>query len=83
MVVIWLNVVCLGFIWCEEGNSPNRPNLPNSPEQAANMLLTLCHMETYLLHHLIDALKQKFVQEGGYRESLFAQRMEYRRKYKG
>ena len=57
---------------------PNTPNLPNNPEDAANMLLTFCQMETYLLEKQIKALEEKFLKEGGYREKLFKKRLEYR-----
>lgn len=55
-------------------NIPNTPNLPNSPEEAANMLLTFCQMETFLLNRQIASLKQKFIKEGGFRENLFLAR---------
>ncbi|MBI2020468.1 hypothetical protein HYS94_03525 [Candidatus Daviesbacteria bacterium] len=63
-------------------NIPNTPNLPNDPEEAANMLLTFCQMETYLLNRQIEALKEKFIREGGFRENLFKRRMEEIRKRK-
>lgn len=56
-------------VWIKP-NIPNTPNLPNDPEEAANMLLTFCQMETFLLRRQVDALTKKFVQEGGFRESL-------------
>ncbi len=56
-------------------NRPNTPNLPTSPEEAANMLLTFCQMETFLLKRQIDSLKEKFINEGGFRENLFKQRL--------
>lgn len=59
-------------------NLPNTPNLPNSPEEAANLLLTFCQMETFLLKKQIDSLKEKFVKEGGFRENLFKKRLEYK-----
>ena len=59
-------------------NIPNTPNLPNDPEEAANMLLTFCQMETFLLKKQIDALTEKFVKEGGFRENLFKKRMSYK-----
>ena len=61
-------------------NRPNTPNLPNDPEEAANMLLTFCQMETYLLKRQIQALTDKFVKEGGFREKLFRKRLEEKRK---
>lgn len=57
-------------------NIPNTPNLPNDPQQAANMLLTFCQMETYLLKRQIESLKEKFIKEGGFRENLFKRRLE-------
>lgn len=60
-------------IW-KSPNIPNTPNLPNNPEEAANMLLTFCQMETFLLKRQIAALKEKFVKEGGFRENLFLAR---------
>lgn len=68
-------------VWLKP-NIPNTPNLPNNPEQAANMLLTFCQMETYLLGRQIESLKNKFIKEGGFRENLFKQRMEEKRKFK-
>ena len=66
-------------VWLKP-NIPNTPNLPNDPEEAANMLLTFCQMESYLLTKQIDALKEKFVKEGGFRENLFKKRREYLKK---
>jgi len=62
-------------IW-KSPNNPNTPNLPTDPEEAANMLLTFCQMETFLLSKLIESLRQKFINQGGFRENLFKQRME-------
>lgn len=56
-------------------NIPNTPNLPNNPEEAANMLLTFCQMETFLLNKQIQALTEKFIKEGGFRENLFQKRL--------
>lgn len=66
-------------VWVSS-NNPNIPNLPNNPEEAANMLLTFCQMETFLLKKQIEALKEKFIKEGGFRENLFRKRMEEKRK---
>lgn len=65
-------------VWIKP-NTPNTPNLPNNPEEAANMLLTFCQMETYLINRLILSLKDKFVKEGGFRENLFKERMRYKK----
>jgi four helix bundle suffix protein len=66
-------------VW-KKPNIPNTPNLPNNPEEAANMLLTFCQMETFLLSRQIDALKKKFESEGGFRENLFKKRQQYKSK---
>jgi four helix bundle suffix protein len=60
-------------------NNPNTPKLPNSPEETANMLLTFCQMDTFLLSRQLLSLKEKFIKEGGFREKLFKKRMEFRR----
>lgn len=65
-------------VWVKE-NIPNTPNLPNNPEEAANMLLTFCQMETFLLNKQIESLKEKFIKEGGFRENLFKQRLAFRK----
>lgn len=67
-------------------NSANLPNSPNfakwtmAPESFANLLITLIHLETYLLDQLLRSLEKKFVTEGGYTENLFKKRLEYRNK---
>lgn len=66
-------------VW-KSPNIPNTPNLPNDAEEAANMLLTFCQMETYLLKRQIESLTKKFIEEGGFRESLFKKRMTYKNK---
>lgn len=66
-------------VWVKP-NIPNTPNLPINPEEAANMLLIFCQMETYLLKKQVEALKEKFVKEGGFRENLFKKRLAERRK---
>ncbi len=56
--------------------------LPNDPEEAANLLLTLCHIATYLLNKQVDALERKHITEGGYTEKLYEQRQNYRNTHK-
>ena len=56
----------------------NTPALPNNPEAAANMILTLCQMEGYLLARLTKSLKRKHETEGGLTENLYKKRIEYR-----
>lgn len=64
-------------IWLRP-NIPNTPKFPNFPVEAANMFLTFCQMESYLLDHQMKALREKFVQEGGFREKLFRERSNFR-----
>lgn len=67
-------------VWKDsEGKIPNTPNIPINPEESANMLLTFCQMETYLLNKQIESLEEKFIKEGGFRENLFRKRLQYRR----
>lgn len=61
-------------------NSPNLTKWTASPESFANLLITLIHLETYLLDQLLRSLEKKFVTEGGYTENLFRKRIEYRNK---
>lgn len=56
----------------------NTPNLPNDPQEAANMLLTFCNMEGYLLKRLISSLLEKHKTEGGLTEKLYRERTHYR-----
>jgi len=58
------------------GHLIEKPKLPDNPQDAANFLLTLCHMETYLLDRQIKSLENRFVQEGGYTENLFKKRLQ-------
>lgn len=60
---------------------PRQPmvlKLPSLPEEAANLLLTFCHQETYLLSRQIAASEEKFVREGGFTENLYAKRVAFR-----
>lgn len=72
------NIRAFRAVWVKP-NIPNTPNLPKDPESAANTMLTFCQMETFLLERQIQALTQKFIKEGGFRENLFKKRMEHRR----
>lgn len=61
-------------------SSLNTPSLPNSPTEAANMILTLCRMESVLLTKLVESLTKKHAAEGGLRENLLKKRLEFRHK---
>lgn len=53
---------------------PGKPS--GSPEDDANFLLTLCHQITFLLDRQIKASMNKFIEEGGIAEKLYALRKE-------
>jgi four helix bundle suffix protein len=63
-------------------NTLNTPRLPDDPEAAANMILTLCNMEGYLLSRLTESLKRKHETEGGLTENLYKKRIAYRKNNK-
>jgi restriction system protein len=56
----------------------NTPTLPNNPTEAANMLLTFCNMEGFLLKKLEASLEEKHMKEGGLTEKLYRKRISYR-----
>jgi|SRR3989338_8001710 len=58
------------------GRLKEKPVLPKDPAEAANFLLTLCHLETYLLDRQIKAMENRFIQEGGFTENLFKKRLQ-------
>jgi len=60
------------------GDLREKPRLPQNPETAANLLLTLCHMATYLLSRQIQKAEEQFVAGGGYTENLFKKRLQAR-----
>ena len=64
----------------ESLKSPNTPKLPGNPEEAANLLITLLHLDLFLLFKQGSALEEKFIKEGGFTENLFKKRMEERKK---
>ncbi len=53
-----------------------------SAEYFANLMVTLCFKEGYLLDQLLKAQKEKFIREGGFREKLFKERIDYKNKEK-
>ena len=56
----------------------NTPTLPADPTEAANMLLTLCNLEGFLLARQLLSLKEKHRREGGLTENLYRKRKEFR-----
>lgn len=67
-------------VWVSE-TSLNTPKLPNDPTEAANMLLTFCNMEGFLLKKLVASLLEKHEKEGGLTEELYRKRVEYRKSH--
>ena len=62
-------------------NTLNTPNLPNDPTEAANLLLTFCNMEGFLLKKLVASLLEKHEKEGGLTEKMYQKRIEYRKNH--
>lgn len=69
-------------------NKTNKSNLPyktnlayesylSDPESFANLTITLCFKESYLLDQLLKSIQNKFISEGGFREKLFKLRKSY------
>ncbi len=60
------------------GNLIEKPVLPPDSANAANFLLTLCHMETYLLDRQIKSMINRFERSGGFTEQLLHGRLSQR-----
>jgi len=54
----------------------------SSPERAANCAICLINQANFLLDRQIQTLQEKFIQQGGWTENVFHQRLAYRRSYK-
>lgn len=67
-------------VWTSQ-NSLNTPNLPNDPTEAANMLLTFCNLDGFLLKKLVASLLEKHEKEGGLTEELYKRRINYRKSH--
>ena len=48
------------------------------PESFANLMITLCFKQGYLLDRLLKSIEEKFIREGGFRENLFKKRISYK-----
>jgi len=51
-----------------------------NPEGFANLLITLCYKQSFLLDRLLKSIEEKFIREGGFRENLFKKRQEFKNK---
>lgn len=54
----------------------------SNAEAFANLLITLCAKEGYLMDQFLRGIKKSFVEKGGFRENLFKKRAEFRREGK-
>lgn len=62
-------------------NLANWTNLDfTNPENFANLMLTLCMKQGYLMDQFLRAQEQQFVEKGGFRENLFKKRAEYKKR---
>ncbi len=50
----------------------------SNPENFANLMITLCQKQGYLMDKFLRAKETKFVTEGGFRENLFKKRKEHK-----
>jgi restriction system protein len=60
------------------GSLMETPVLPTKAEDAANLMITINHIQTYLLDKQIKALIVKFQKEGGFSEQLLRGRLKLR-----
>ncbi|MFA6532483.1 MAG: four helix bundle suffix domain-containing protein [Patescibacteria group bacterium] len=71
-------------------NESNKTNLSNSTNLTyrsyltnatifANLMVTLCFKEGYLIDQLLRSQQEKFIKEGGFRENLFKKRINYKK----
>ena len=50
----------------------------SDPEAFANLMITLCTKEGFLMDRFLKGIENRFVKEGGFRENLFKKRLEYK-----
>lgn len=50
----------------------------DDPEAFANLMVTLCTKQGFLLDRFLKGIENKFVREGGFRENLFKKRWDYK-----
>ena len=50
----------------------------DAPEGFANLMMTLCIKQGFLMDRFLEGIKNRFIREGGFRENLFKKRAEYR-----
>lgn len=61
-------------------NLSNWTNLDfTNPENFANLMITLCQKQGYLMDQLLRSKEKLFIEQGGFRENLFRKRREYQK----
>ncbi len=51
----------------------------DEPESFANLMMTLCIKQGFLMDRFLVGIKNRFVREGGFREKLFRERREFQK----
>lgn len=60
-------------------NLSNWTNLDfTKPENFANLMITLCHKQGYLMDQFLRAKEKNFIERGGFRENLFKKRRAFK-----
>lgn len=79
----------VGEVWEVLKKSPTLPDFPNFPDlpdrldDAVNLMITLTNQAIYLQKRLKTSLENKFIEQGGFRESLFKKRLEFKNRLVG
>ncbi len=73
-------------IFPNESNKSNETNASyssylNNAKSFANLMVTLCFKEGYLLDKLLRSQQEKFIKKGGFRENLFKKRIEFKNRF--
>lgn len=55
----------------------------DDPEGFANLMITLCTKQGFLLDRFLKGIQERFVREGGFRENLFKKRIEFQKRPMG
>ncbi len=52
----------------------------DDPKSFANLMITLCIKQGFLMDRFLEGIKNRFIREGGFRENLFKKRREFQQK---
>lgn len=53
----------------------------DDPEAFANLMVTLCTKQGFLLDRFLQGIQNRFIREGGFRENLFRKRRDYQSRH--